>query len=132
MTKPLLLPILSLALAACAVETEVEELAVTDDIAGAELAIPAELELAEAAGVDGTPYASQSYCVDQSYASANNVTCEVVPICNSQPNYDTQLSRNHRVRMVIPSTCTGTYVHVASLWNHGSCYHMRRDALRPC
>jgi hypothetical protein len=116
---------LSLLFAACAVEEPV----VDGETEGDQLAIPDELQLdLGEEGVDGRPY-SQSYCVDQSYASANRVTCEWFPSMCSQPNYDTALSRDHRVRMQW-GTC-GAYVHVYSLWN-GACYHMRRDALRPC
>jgi hypothetical protein len=128
MLKVISLSLMSLAFAACAVEeptiegeTQNDELAIPDDL---------DVDLGEE-GVDGRPYA-QSYCVDQSYASANNVNCEFLPVCTGQPNYDTHLSRGHRVRMHNLSYCPGTYVHVVSLWNVGSCYHMRRDALRPC
>jgi hypothetical protein len=124
MLKVISLSLMSLAFAACAVDPTVPE-----ETGGEQLAIPDELQLDLGEdGVEGRPY-NQSYCVDQSYASANRVTCEWFPSICSQPNYDTALSRDHRVRMQW-GTC-GTYVHVYSLWN-GACYHMRRDALRPC
>src|SRR5688572_1190249 len=110
MLKLISLSLMSFAFAACAVEEPNVE--TPDETEGGELAIPDELQLdIGEEGVDGRPY-SQSYCVDQSYASANRVTCEYIPSCNSQPNYDTHLSRDHRVRMQFPHGCTGTYVHV--------------------
>ena len=126
MLKLISLSLMSFAFAACAVEEPTVDS--PGDTEGEELAIPDELQLdLGEEGVDGRPY-SQSYCVDQSYASANRVTCDYFPSCGSQPNYDTALSRDHRVRMQYDC---GTYVHVYSLWNQ-ACYHMRRDALRPC
>jgi hypothetical protein len=71
--------------------------------------------------------AAQRYCVDQSYASAQSVHCDLFWICG-HPNWDSQLSRGHPVH--IRNDC-GTYVRVVSLWT-GTCYNLRRDALRPC
>jgi hypothetical protein len=75
------------------------------------------------------PSLAGSYCVDQSYASAFRSTCEPWFMCPGSLEWHTQLSRGHRVRIMIDC---GTYVQVESLWNGSSCYGMRRDALTPC
>lgn len=100
MLKLISLSLMSLAFAACAVEAP----PVPGETEGEQIAIPDELplEIGEE-GVEGRPY-SQSYCVDQSYASANNVNCEFLPVCTGQPNYDTHLSRGHRVRVLAPTS----------------------------
>ncbi|MEJ7600841.1 MAG: hypothetical protein WKG01_23250 [Kofleriaceae bacterium] len=69
------------------------------------------------------------YCVDQSSAAAQRIDCSVFMCPGGTPPWNTRLSRNHPVRY---HSCVGaTYVNVHSLWT-GSCYTMRRDALRPC
>lgn len=67
-------------------------------------------------------------CVDQSYASAEQVpaywmTCR-------PPLYTTRLSHGHKVRIKV-HVCDTPYVDVQSFWT-GSWYRMREDALRPC
>jgi hypothetical protein len=77
--------------------------------------------------VDATASLAGHYCVDQSSAAADRISCEVFA-CFA-PVWDTRLSRNHPVSY---HSCVGsTYVNVYSLWT-GSCYKMRRDALRRC
>lgn len=130
MLKVISLSMMSFAIAACVTEEPTAE--TPEDT----LEAPAEIgELAPALELDegaptGKPRA-QSYCVDQSYASADNVSCDWIPSCGVQ-NWTSRLSRDHRVRFQWLTGCnSSTYVHVYSLWNQ-QCYIMRRDALRPC
>jgi hypothetical protein len=76
---------------------------------------------------------SGTVCVDQSYASASGISCDSADwfmTCDSQPNWTTQLSRNHRG--IIIGCNNATYVYMRSYWNSGQCYKLRRDALRNC
>ncbi len=142
--------IVSLLFAACAVDQEPTETSIEHEIAldvtadpacnvGAEVlpdpseadaaAVPDDVALGELAelGVH-TMNAGGHYCVDQSSAAAQRISCEVFA-CWNNPSWNTRLSRNHPVTY---HSCVGsTYVNVHSLWT-GSCYTMRRDALRPC
>lgn len=107
----------------------VDDLNIPDEL---RLAPRAELKtgsLPNAADLPAGQLEAQRYCVDQSYASADYVSCDYFFQC-SNTNWDTQLSRNHPVH--IYGCGSSTYVLVHSLWNAGRCYLLRRDALSPC
>ena len=80
--------------------------------------------------VVGVIEASGRYCVNQSSAAADSVSCEGQFMACKNTNWDTRLSRNHALSV---SECgSGTYVIGHSYWNQGRCYLIRRDALRKC
>lgn len=127
MSKLITLSLMSFAIAACAVEQEQEP---QPPVYGetAEIPIPDELILdTPAEQGDAVPLFSGRKCIDQSSASGNRVSCELIPFCTN--NWDATLSRNHPFRF--NQACGGDYVKVQSLWT-GLCYIVRKGALRDC
>jgi len=122
---PLFFVSFALSLTACAVESE----PTTEPILGetGEIPIPDELILETPTDPNAVPLFSGHKCIDQSTASGNRVSCELIPFCTN--NWDAQLSRNHPFRF--NQACGGDYVKVQSLWT-GLCYIVRKGALRDC